>query len=234
MTHKRSRYWLMVIATLVAAAISAAEERTESIAVRRTRALESFDAILRAEPGRSERTADDLRAVLAADPDDALARVHLGWLLVLEARTLAPREALPRARDGFALMDAAVAAAPDDPAVRLVRARSDAQVPRVLGREKRAAADFAWLLARARRPQDDEAPLPAPLRRKIFFHAGAFALRRGAPGEAVDCLQEAARLAASEPSDDDVQSMLALARRELSSQGHGETAHPEQGTTAAP
>lgn len=201
----------------------------EDLDARRTRALSLFDAALRADRTAITQAHADLAGVLAERPNDALARVHFGWLLLLEARELPLLEARARAGEGLKEMDAAVDAAPHDPVVRLVRARCGYQLPLVLGREPLAEADFKWLLSWLA-GESAAPPLPAEaLRREIYFHAGAFALKRRDAIRAVHLLEQAAAVPASSPSDDDVQSMLALARRELSSQGHGQAPHPDQG-----
>jgi len=201
---------------------------TEDLAVRRVRALALMDAAVRADAEAIAQARADFDAVLRQTPDDAIARVHRGWLLVLEARTAPLVDARALADEGCAEMDAAVAAAPENMAVRYVRARCDYQVPLLLEREKGAEADFLVLVAAAR-GEPGRPRLPAFLRRGIFFHAGAFALKRGRAADAVVLLEDAARESALDPSDQDVQSMLALARRESSSRVHGEDPHRDQG-----
>jgi hypothetical protein len=122
---------------------------------------------------------------------------------------------------------------PDDPAVRLVRARSDSQLPLMAGREGNATADFDLLVGLVR-ADPASGDLDGALHREIFFHAAAFALRQRKPERAVSLLTEAAKVTAVSPSDDEVQSMLALARRELSSQDHAESVIPPEGRPAAP
>lgn len=147
-------------------------------------------------------------AIVSRDPSHALARARRGFLWVLQAGDLAtPRAQLDRARRGFAEMDAAVALAPTDPAVRLVRARNAYQMPAWLERGGIAGSDFAWLRAQIEaRSEAVEA-----LRREILFHAGAHALRQRR-AEAVVLLEKALGANGREPADATVQSMLALAR----------------------
>lgn len=205
----------------------------QNLAERRERALSALGAVARGDREAAAAARVDLEAVLAAHPDDARARVHYGWLIIQQAWGLTPFEARAAALAGCAEMDVAVAAAPDDPEVRIVRARSDAQVPRILGREGSAEKDFAWLVAGVR--SSVVGPTwPDALRREILFQAGAFALRQRRPAHAVSLLEEVAGIMAAAPSDEDVQSMLALARRELSSQGHAESTPPDQAQAAAP
>jgi len=222
----RTRY-LAIPCIFAAALIFNGVTAAEDLAARRARALALMDAAVRADAEAIAQARADFSAVLRANPDDAVARVHRGWLLVLSARTAPLDKAQALADEGCAEMDAAVAAAPENMTVRFVRARSDYQVPLVLEREGRAEADFAVLVAAAR-GAPGQARLPAYLRRGIFFHAGAFALKRGRASEATALLEEAAGAPADEPSDGEVQSMLALARRASSSPTHGEDPHRDK------
>jgi hypothetical protein len=139
--------------------------------------------------------------------------------------------AVSLAREGFADLDAAVAAAPADPAVRLVRAVNASQMPLALGRDTLAHEDFVVLLAAAR---DENVTLPPDLRRAIFFHAGAFALRDRRP-ESVPLLETAAAISASDPSDEQVGNMLALARRQFTPTSDAEnTAQPHKAPASGP
>ncbi len=198
----------------------------------RSRALAACESIFRANPDVVAATRADLETVVAARPEDALARVYLGRVLVLQAATLSPRDALRQAREGCAMMDAAVASAPRDAAIRFVRARSDYQMPMILDRESVAVRDFATLVAAAR--EADGGGMDAALRRAIFFHAGSLALKRSEPSRAIDLLQAAAQVTADSPTDADVQSMLALAREELSSHDHAQSPPPGQAPPSAP
>jgi hypothetical protein len=224
---------MVVAATLWCCSACSSAPAQENLDARRARALASFDAVVRADRATILQTRGDLEAVLAARPDDAPARVHFGWLLVLAARERPLAQARAVAEEGFREMDAAVAIAPDDPNVRLVRARSDAQMPLVLGRGPIAETDFAWLVAGARAAVSPTT-WPATLRREVFFQAGALALKLRRAAAAVGLLEEAVNVPAALPADDDVQSMLALARRELSSQGHAEDPPPHQIPAPAP
>jgi hypothetical protein len=129
-------------------------------------------------------------------------------------------------------MDAAVDAAPEDPAVRLIRARTDSLAPLALGRAKSAGQDFAWLVTGARRPAPGWSP---PLRREVYFHAAAFALRQRRPADAVELLEFAAEIEAAPPSDDDINYLLAVARRDLGPlPPHAESPPQSQAPAATP
>ncbi|HEX9781229.1 MAG TPA: hypothetical protein VGA56_00660 [Opitutaceae bacterium] len=163
------------------------------------------------------RAVEELRHIVSLQPGNALARANLGLAVVLCARDVSLADKRRFAIDGLAEIDAAVSLAPGDPEVRLVRAINASQMPLLLGRRKVARSDFAWLLGVI-----DARPALAPdLKRRVLFHAGAWALRER-QREAVPLLERALAIAAPSPSTHDVQSMLALARRQLNPASHAE------------
>lgn len=161
---------------------------------------EAFDAAL-----------EQFEAILQIDPQHPLARVNRGLIWVHRAaEATAPAEQLQQARRGFAEMDAAVALAPDDPQVRLVRAINAYQMPRGVERRAVAGQDFAWLLDWL----DTSGDTRPPLARRILFHAGSRALKERRP-EAIGLLERAQVASGPRPSAAEVQSMLALAREQF-------------------
>lgn len=191
------------------------------------RARRGAEWLERAKSGSEEaigRAVAEFDAVLAARPGDALSRVQRGAALLLYARHAPMTEKLGWARRGLAEMETAVAAAPEDAAVRLVRATNASVLPRMLDCTEQTRRDFAWLLTRARAGNE---PLPPGLRRAIFFHAGAFALKERQPA-AVALLEEALAVQAPEPTDERVQSMLALAREQITPHPHADFQAPNR------
>lgn len=90
-----------------------------------------------------------LRRALELQPTNALARALLGSLTTMKARdAFWPNVQLRHVRDGNRLLDEAVAAAPDDPRIRALRAFNYAHQPAFLGRRETARADLRWLWAR--------------------------------------------------------------------------------------
>ncbi|TVR48420.1 MAG: hypothetical protein EA425_14325 [Puniceicoccaceae bacterium] len=159
---------------------------------------------------------DAFQRVLELVPDSPPARVYLGNAYVMRARDVSLFRKPGYASRGFREMDRAVAAAPDDPSVRLIRAVNSYHVPRFLNRRSLAQEDFPWLVEQARSDQD----LGPELRRLIFFHAGAFALMEDQP-ESVTLLARADAINAKTPGPEQVQTMLEIARR----RHHDESAH---------
>ncbi len=84
------------------------------------------------------------------DPDDPVILAYHGSTVMLQARRyLLPWKKMDRANSGLALMDRAIAAAPEQPEVRFVRAMSTANLPGFFERQPQTLADFAWLMDRA-------------------------------------------------------------------------------------
>ena len=106
---------------------------------------------------------------LRADPQDHLARAYLGSAHTLRAReaTWGPSKLSPLDK-GKKLMDQAVAAAPDDPRVRTVRAINSYRLPRKLKRRPLALADFKILAPLAR---NEGGTLSKSERQVILYYA---------------------------------------------------------------
>jgi len=182
------------------------------------------------ESGAADRAFAAFDMALQMEPAQARARAGRGLALIAQALTAPMVDKLPLARRGCADLDAAVAAAPDDVEVRLMRATNAVQMPLVLERRAIAQSDFTLLLGVAR---NDQVTMPPESRRAIFYQAAAFALKERRP-DAVDLLEEAASISATEPTDEQVQSMLALARHQLTSTSHADRQTPEEGPASRP
>lgn len=93
---------------------------------------------------------EKLETVMRAEPTNQFARVYLGSAYTLRSRDLGfgPKK-LAALKRGLALMDEAVAAAPDDPKVRLARALTNSALPALFGRGAESRKDFAILAEKA-------------------------------------------------------------------------------------
>ncbi|MBA2623094.1 MAG: hypothetical protein H0U88_05660 [Chthoniobacterales bacterium] len=132
-----------------------------------------------------------LEAVLKSEAKNQVARVYLGSAYTLRSRDLGfgPKK-LQVLKQGLALMDQAVAAAPDDPKVRLPRALTTASLPGVFGRGASTRKDFELLAAQAKRTPGnfDEGELQI-----VFYNAGLAAKAAGDKARAAAFLEEALR-----------------------------------------
>lgn len=103
-------------------------------------------------------------------PHNHLLRAYLG-----SAYTLASRDAFPGPaklrylKDGLKTMDAAVEAAPGQPAVRFIRAVNNFHLPSFVNRRDNARKDFEILVGQLR--EGDHGLSPAT-RQAIFYYAG--------------------------------------------------------------
>lgn len=133
---------------------------------------------------------DKLEAELKADAGNQLARVYLGSAYTLESRDLGyGLKKLQTLNHGVALMDAAVAAAPDDPKVRLARALTTQALPFFTGGAASSQRDFERLAALAERAAQkfEEGDLQI-----IFYNAALAAKANGKRDRARVLLHQAA------------------------------------------
>ncbi len=156
-----------------------------------------------------DQAIDHFEKTLDAAPDNALVRAYLGSTYTLKARDAAVWNKGRWVERGLDTLDEAVATAPGHPRVRLLRAATAYNLPRVVGRYDTAREDFAILLdAIAERP-DTFAP---ELKREIYFHTGAFALKEGEDERALDLLEKAAAVEESDVMEEQIATMLRSAR----------------------
>lgn len=120
---------------------------------------------------------DKLEAALKTEPNNQLARAYLGTAYTLRSRDLGfGSEKLQTLKHGGALMDEAVAAAPNDVHVRLVRAVTNQALPFFLGRKKFANDELNALLAIA---ASDEKRFDQRELQLLYYHSGLAANQRG-------------------------------------------------------
>lgn len=115
----------------------------------------------------------DLEKWTAEQPANYLLQAYLGSVYTLDSRDAWPGPGkLTYLKNGGKLMDAAVAAAPDNPAVRFVRAIDYYELPFFFGKGKTARDDFQILLKQV----DGEVKTPYVLntetQQAIYYYAG--------------------------------------------------------------
>lgn len=108
-------------------------------------------------------------ARIKTNNNDQLARVYLGSACALRAKSsFWITTKLKYLRRGQSLMDEAVAKAPQEPRVRMIRAIGSYKVPKRFGRRKIAVADFEKLLPIA---SDKSFELQTNERQVILYYA---------------------------------------------------------------
>jgi hypothetical protein len=107
---------------------------------------------LKGDKGAVEQCIAKLEALLEQQPTNQLARVYLGSAYTLRSRDLGlgPKK-LRALKRGLAFMDEAVAAAPNEPKVRLARTLTTSALPAFFGRRTESREDFELLAKEAER-----------------------------------------------------------------------------------
>ncbi|MGI8436418.1 MAG: hypothetical protein ACR2NX_05875 [Chthoniobacterales bacterium] len=124
-----------------------------------------------------EQCIGKLKTVLQGEPQNQLARVYLGSALTLRSRDqgFGPKK-ISTLKQGVALMNEAVAAAPDDPKIRLTRALTTEALPAIFGYPAESRKDFGILAQLAETQPTKFASQDLPI---VFYHAGLVAKANG-------------------------------------------------------
>ena len=183
-------------------------------AVEEKRILELYRRGLSGDKGAVEACIEKLEGVLAEDRHNQLARVYLGSAYTLRSRDMGfgPKK-LQVLKQGVALMDEAVAAAPDDPKVRLARALTTSALPGILGYGASSRKDFEQLAAAA---QHSPGKFERGDLQIIFYNAGLAARKAGNRARAVELWQEALRYPVDENLKQKTEAAIAGDRRPIS------------------
>lgn len=130
-----------------------------------------------------------LEAALNQQPQNQLARVYLGSAYTLRSRDMGfgPKK-LKVLKQGVAVMDEAVAAAPANPKVRLARALTTSALPGILGYADNARADFSQLAELAERSPEKFERGDLQI---VFYNAGLAAKKAGNRDRAAALWQQA-------------------------------------------
>ncbi len=136
-------------------------------------------------------------------PGDPTAEAYHGSLQLLDAAHDWQIWNLHRnATEGLARLDQAVAAAPDNPEVRFMRAATSWHLPAFYHRRAQCEADFAWL-ARHAATSAHTGTLPPELAAASLNYWGQILVQRGQSGNARLAFQQAVELAPSSPAATD-------------------------------
>jgi hypothetical protein len=137
-----------------------------------------------------EQCITKLEDVLASEPSNQLARVYLGSAYTLRSRDLGfgPKK-LQVLKQGVAVMNEAVAAAPADPKVRLARALTTSALPGFLGYKGESRKDFEELAALAERSPEKFGEGDLQI---VYYNAALAARQNGDRARANALLHEAA------------------------------------------
>ena len=115
----------------------------------------------------------DLEKWTKEQPDNHLLQAYLGSVYTLDSRDAWPGPGKWNyLQNGGKTLDAAVAAAPDNPAVRLVRAMDYFEIPAIFGKRQTARDDFQLLLKQIDGTVKSPYVLNLETRQAIYYYAG--------------------------------------------------------------
>ncbi len=147
-----------------------------------------------------------LEQVLAATPDDQLARVYLGSAYTLRSRDLGFGMAkLDALRKGIALMDAAAAAAPGNARVQLTRAVTNEALPVFLGRRAIARQQLEELVVQVEKNPER---LNAADRQLLYLNAGEAAKHAGNMARAAELWRRGVAIKADPKLTEEIKTAL--------------------------
>ena len=115
----------------------------------------------------------DLEKWTKEQPTNYLLEAYLGSVYTLDSRDAWPGPSKwTYLQNGGKTLDAAVAAAPDNPAVRLVRAMDYFEIPAIFGKRQTARDDFQLLLKQIDGTVKSPYVLNLETRQAIYYYAG--------------------------------------------------------------
>ena len=127
----------------------------------------------------------DLEKWTREQPNNHLLQVYLGSVYTLDSRDAWPGPGkLTYLRNGGKLMDDAVAAAPDNPAVRFVRAIDYYELPFFFGKGQTARDDFRVLLKEIDGEVKTSYVLNTETQQAIYYYSGLSFKRLSQPSDA--------------------------------------------------
>lgn len=143
-------------------------------------------------------------------PDNHLLQAYLGSTYTLDSRDAWPGPGkLTYLKNGGKELDAAVAAAPDNPAVRFVRAIDYYSLPTFFGKRKTAREDFQILLKQIEGVMPTPYVLNVETQQAIYYYAGLCYEQLSQPADAKDSWQRGLKLNPTSPLGIKIQAELA-------------------------
>jgi hypothetical protein len=131
------------------------------------------DKAVKGDAKEAKALTSDLEKWTHDQPQNHLLQAYLGSVYTLDSRDAWPGPGKLRyLRDGGRLMDQAVAAAPDNPAVRFIRAINYFELPFIFGTHQTARNDFEILLRQVEGIEQTSFALDIATQQAICYYAG--------------------------------------------------------------
>lgn len=137
----------------------------------------SYSDVLKAE--------DVINTALTQNPTNQLLHAYLGSLLTIKSsKACLGLKKINYLKTGLKMMDQAVEAAPNDAAVRLVRAMNNTQLPAFFNRRDDAREDFKQILYQIETVPETSNYFNSNTRQAIYYYSGQALLKDRQPLEA--------------------------------------------------
>jgi hypothetical protein len=135
----------------------------------------------------TKKLAADLEKWTAEQPQNHLLQAYLGSVYTLCSRDAWPGPGkLTYLRNGGRLLDAAVVADPDNPAVRFIRAIDFFELPAIFGKRQVAREDFQILLRQVEGKTNSPYLLTVETAQAIYYYAGLSLKQQWLPAQAAE------------------------------------------------
>ena len=171
-----------------------------------------FRVITTGDHAADQQAHDALTELEKAFPGDATAKAYHGSLELLDAaHNWEIWNLHKQASEGLALMDEAIAQAPDEPEARFIRAATSWHLPGFYHRRSQCEADFALLSARAEQDAQ-QGKLPPELAAATLNYWGQILVDRNDREKARGAFSVAMRIAAKSPGGQDAARRLRALR----------------------
>lgn len=205
-------FWIGVLGVMVAFSAGAVEKGARPSALSEDPVVEEQFAVALELHQKGVEGDEDavveaqqiLEQLLEREPTNARVQAFLGNLYALRARDAIFYKKMGWLRKGEETLDGAVAAAPDDPSVRSVRAINSFKLPRIFGRRDLAEEDFGLLMDWA---ENDPSRFSDDLRRFVLYHAGQFYGERD-EARGRELLEKARSVPGGSVSDEEIEEQL--------------------------
>jgi len=137
----------------------------------------------------------DLEKLTKEQPTNYLLLAYLGSVYTLDSRDAWPGPGkLDFLKKGGKALDDAVAAAPDNPAVRFIRAIDYYELPTFFGKRQTARDDFAILVKQVEGVTPTPFVLNVETQQAIYYYAGLCYMQLSQPKDAKDAWQRGLKL----------------------------------------
>ncbi len=155
---------------------------------------------VKGDTAETKKLTADLEKWTREQPNNHLLQAYLGSVYTLDSRDAWPGPSkFTYLQNGGKLMDAAVAADPNNPAVRFVRAIDYFELPAIFGKRQTARDDFQLLVKQVEGTVKVPYVLNTETQQAIYYYAGLSFQQLSQPDQAKEVWRRGLKLDAGSP-----------------------------------